>query len=75
MEKSYIITKIYEIRQSAKGWSETYQMFFNKEKALAAAEKLKKQSDERAAAGDGYKTNFRVYEHETGDALVIRTNE
>lgn len=69
-DRTVIITKIYEIRQSSRGWSGTYQLFFNKEKALAAAAKLQEE-----AAGMDYKTNFRVYEHTAGDMIVYNTSD
>lgn len=68
--KTIVKTKVYEVRQSSKGWSGTYQMYFDKEKALAVAEKLQAER-----ASQGIKTNFRVYEHTTGDILVYTENE
>ena len=70
MQKTVIRTKIYEVRQSSKGWSGIYQLFFSKTEALAAAARL-----QEAVAGSSYKTNFRVYEHTAGDVLVYEVNE
>ena len=70
MTKTVIRTKIYEIRQSSKGWSGIYQLFFDKEKALATAARLQEE-----AAGRSYKVNFRVYEHTAGDLLAWTEND
>ena len=70
MSKTVVRTKVYEIRQSSKGWSGIYQMYFDRDKALAEAARL------QAAARDrGLKTNFRVWEHTTGDVLVWTEND
>ena len=68
--KTVVRTKIYEVRQSSKGWSGIYQMFFDKDKALAAAASLQNEARER-----GLKTNFRVWEHTAGDVLAWTEND
>jgi len=65
-----IRTKIYEIRQSSRGWSGIHSLYFDKEKALSAAARL-----QEAAKNDGFKTNFRVYEHTAGDTLCYHTED
>lgn len=61
----HVITKVYEVRQSSRGGSNTYCMYFSKEKALECARVLESEMKEL-----GYSIHFRVYEHTTTDALV-----
>lgn len=68
MTRMVIFTKVYEVRQSAKGWRETYQMFFNKDRALNKAQELQQEY-----SAQGLKINVRVYEHNCGD--IIAYNE
>lgn len=64
--KTIVITKVYEVRESNKGWSATYEMFFNKEKALETAKKMQ----EIAQQEGGRINHYAVYEHTCGDAII-----
>lgn len=63
--KTIVITKVYEVRKSSKGWSGTECMWFSKEEALDHAKRLNEiySTSER-------KVNFRVYEHTCGDVII-----
>lgn len=67
MATTVIITKVYEIRRSSKGWSGTHQLFFNKHRALAEAARLQAEAADRQV-----KVNFRVYEHTAGDCIAFK---
>lgn len=67
--KTIVITKVYEVRESNKGYSQTQTMWFDKEKALEQAKNLTE-----VYRANGLKTNFRVYEHTCGD-IIIYTEE
>lgn len=61
--------KIYEVRRSGKGYSETESMWFNKNKALEHAAYMQDLYKDSI-----HKTNFRVYEHTTRD-IIVTTDE
>ena len=67
---THIHTKIWEIRQSSKGWSGIWGLCFSKEKALQKCEQLNEE-----AKAYPHKTNYRVYEHTAVDVLTYTTED